>query len=386
MRERVAIIGVGCSEIRSTTPGVSYKELMFEAAVKAYRDAGVDPRRDIDSFVTVAEDFWEGTSIFDEYVPDQLGAVMRPVQTIAGDGLQGLIAASLQVLTGAIDVVAIEAHSKASNLLTLPSVVHFATDPTFARPLEAHPYFIAGLEMNRYLHETGTTKEQCAWVVVKNRRNALDNPFAGYGALLQMEDVLNAEPLFAPLGLIEVAQPADGCLVVVLASEEAAKRLSETPIWIEGFGWSTDSPTLETRDWGGATYARLAAEMAYKMAGIRSPRREIDFAEVDDTFAYKELQHLEAVRLAKRGEAGSMTEEGATERDGVLPVNPSGGSLGVGHLLDASSLHRVVEAVRQLRGEAGRLQLKKAEVALVQSWRGVPTTSGAVVILSNRER
>ncbi|MFN3477397.1 MAG: acetyl-CoA acetyltransferase, partial [Candidatus Methylomirabilales bacterium] len=151
MRERVAIVGVGWSEIRSTTPGVSYKELMFEAAVRAYRDAGVDPREDIDSFVTVAEDFWEGTSIFDEYVPDQLGAVMRPVQTIAGDGLHGLIAASLQILTGAIDVVAVEAHSKASHVLTLPSIVHFATDPIFTRPLNAHPSFIAGLEMNRYL-------------------------------------------------------------------------------------------------------------------------------------------------------------------------------------------------------------------------------------------
>lgn len=386
MRERVAIVGVGCSEICSTTPGVSYKELMFEAATKAYRDAGVDPREDIDSFVTVAEDFWEGTSIFDEYVPDQLGAVMRPVQTIAGDGLHGLIAASLQILTGAIDVVAVEAHSKASNILTYPSILHFATDPIFNRPLGAHPSFIAGLEMNRYLHETGATREQCAWVVVKNRRNALDNPLAAYGALLQIEDVLNAEPLFAPLSRLEMSAQADGAIVVVLASEEVAKRLSRQPIWIEGVGWSNDSPTLETRDWGGATYARLAAEMAYRVAGIRSPSREIHFAEVDDTFAYKELQHLEAVRLVKKGEAGPMTEEGATERDGVLPVNPSGGSLGIGHLLDASGLHRVVEAVWQLRGEAGRLQLKKAEVALVQSWRGVPTTSGAVVILSNRER
>src|SRR4030042_3897287 len=76
--ERVAIVGVGWSGFKPSTPEVSYKELTYEAAVKAYADAGVDPRRDVDSFVTVAEDFLEGTSIFDEYTPDQLGRGLQP--------------------------------------------------------------------------------------------------------------------------------------------------------------------------------------------------------------------------------------------------------------------------------------------------------------------
>ncbi|MFO3796991.1 MAG: acetyl-CoA acetyltransferase, partial [Anaerolineales bacterium] len=83
-------MGVGWSGFRPKTPDLSYKELMYEAAMRAYADAGVDPRRDVDSFVTVAEDFIEGTSIFDEYVPDQLGAALKPVHTITGDGLHGL--------------------------------------------------------------------------------------------------------------------------------------------------------------------------------------------------------------------------------------------------------------------------------------------------------
>ncbi len=77
MNERVAIVGLGWTGFRPTTPDVSYKELMYEAAVRAYADAGVDPRRDVESFVTVAEDFHEGTSIFDEYVPDQIGASLE---------------------------------------------------------------------------------------------------------------------------------------------------------------------------------------------------------------------------------------------------------------------------------------------------------------------
>jgi len=126
-----------------------------------------------------------------------------------------------------------------------------------------------------------------------------------------------------------------------------------------------------------------AAEMAYGMAGIRSPWQELDFAEIDDTFSYKELQHMEALRLCQPGEAGILTEDGATEVGGDLPVNPSGGSLGVGHLLDASGLARVLEVVLQLRGEAGQHQLPDVETALAFGWRGIPTTSGAAVILSN---
>jgi len=107
MPDRVAIVGIGHTQFRATSPGVSYKEIMFEAATKAYADADLDPRRDIDSFVCCSEDFSEGTGIFDEYVPDQIGAALRPVHTISGDGLQGLAAAYMQILTGAFDVVAV---------------------------------------------------------------------------------------------------------------------------------------------------------------------------------------------------------------------------------------------------------------------------------------
>ncbi len=381
MRE-VAIVGVGHSGFRSITPDMSYKELMYEAAAKAYKDAGVDPRRDVESFVTVAEDFNEGTSIFDEYVPDQIGGVLKPVHTIPGDGIHGLIAAYMQVLTGAMDVVMVEAHSKASNVLTLTDVVAYAMDPIYNRPLGANPVFIAGMEMNRYLHHTGTTEEQCAQVVVKNRSNGFLNPSAAYGASLPLDAVLASQPVSYPLKRLEISSHADGAIVMVLASGDVAEQLSYLPIWIRGVGWCNETPSLETRDWEGATYARKAAEMAYRTGGIRNPRLEIDFAEVDDTFAYKELQHMEALGLCRDGEAGLLVEEGATELDGDLPINPSGGSLGVGHLLDASGLARVLEVVLQLRGEAGERQLEDAETGLAFGWRSIPTTSGAAVVLS----
>jgi acetyl-CoA C-acetyltransferase len=237
--------------------------------------------------------------------------------------------------------------------------------------------------MNRYLYDTGTTQEQCAHVVVKNRRNALENPSASFGAELSVDEILSGPPLSWPLGVRETAEHADGAISMVLASEEKARAISEAPIWILGAGWSNDSPGLENRDWSSANYSKNAARMAFRMAGIHHPYQAIDFAEVDDQYAYKELQTLETIGFFQPGEAGLVTEEGLTHRDGEFPVNVSGGSLGMGNLLDANGLARALEIVLQLRGTAGPRQLDGISVGLAHSWRGVPTASGAVLILSN---
>lgn len=383
MSRNVAIVGIGYTGFRPLTPDLSYKELMYEAAVKAYEDAGIEPRRDVDSFVTVAEDFYEGTSIFDEYVPDQLGGLLKPNVTIPGEGIHGLATAFMQIASGIVDLVVVEAHSKASNILTLPYITAYAMDPVLNRPLGENPIFVAGMEMNRYLWATGATREQCAQVVVKNKRNALYNPAAAYGATLDPDDILCSEPVAFPLCQQDISAHADGAIVLVLAAEELAERLPNDPIWIRGIGWCNDAPSLETRAWGRAIYAEEAGKMAYRMAGISNPMEEIDFAEIDDGYSYKELQHLEALGFCQFGEAGFLTAEGVTEPGGYLPVNVSGGSLGCGHLLDASGLRAVAEVVQQLRGEAGAHQLPDVETGLAFGWRGIPTTSGAAVVLSN---
>ncbi len=383
MSRNVAIVGIGYTSFRPLSPEVSYKEMMYEAAVKAYEDAGIDPRRDVDSFVTVAEDFIEGTSIFDEYVPDQLGGLLKPNVTIPGEGIHGLATATMQIASGLFDIVVVEAHSKASNILTLPYITAYAMDPVLNRPLAANPVFIAGLEMTRYLWASGATREQCAAVVAKNKRNALYNPVAAYGENLEPEDVLGSEFVSYPLTKEDISHHADGAIVLVLAAGDVAESLSHLPIWIDGIGWCNDAPSLETRAWGRAIYAEEAGRMAYRMAGIGNPMAEIDFAEIDDTYSYKELQHLEALGFCQFGEAGILAKEGITDVGGYLPVNVSGGSLGCGHLLDASGLRSVVNVVLQLRGSAGPRQLPDVETGLAFGWRGVPTTSGAAVVLSN---
>lgn len=382
MPAKVAIIGVGHTAFRATSPGLSYKELMFEAATRAYEDAGLDARSEIDSFLTCSEDLAEGTSIFDEYVPDQIGGAERPVYTVGGDAIQGLATAYMQIASGIVDVVSVEAHSKASNVVTPGELHAFALDPIFVRPLGFNAHAMAGLEASAYLAATGTTREQCAHVVAKNRRNALANPSAAHAAAIDPQDVLASPPAFAPLTELEVSAPADGALVIVLASEERAKKLKRQPVWLRGIGWSTGSGITAGPDGVSADYARSAAEMAYRMADIRDPSKEIDFAEVDDSYSFKEPQHLEALGLFGPGRAGAATADGATAREGDLPVNVSGGALGVGQLFEASGGQKVAEVVTQLRGEAGPRQIKKANTGLAQSWRGVPTATGAVVVLS----
>ena len=383
MEPRVAVVGIGHAGFAPITAGISYKELMYEAAVRAYDDAGVDPRTDVDSFVCCSEDLLEGTSIFDEYVPDQLGAMQRPVHTVSADGLFGLATGVMLIRSGIANVVAVEAHSKVSDVRSLGSIEAFALDPVFNRPLRIGPLGVAALEMNAFLERTGLTEEHCAMVSAKNRTNALDNPRAAYAAALGIEDVDDSAPVSWPLRQLEVAERADGCVVIVLAAEPRVRDLTEAPAWVLGVGWSSGSPTLESRAWGEADSTTRAAEMAYRQAGLSDPTEEIDLLEVDDTFAFRELESLEALGLGEAADLARLLGEGELGPDGDLPVNVSGGSLGQGNLFEANGLAKVLECVEQLRGEAGERQVDETFVAVAQSIRAVPSTSAAVAVIAN---
>jgi acetyl-CoA C-acetyltransferase len=348
MASRVAVAGVGWSGFSPTTEGISYKELMFEGARAAYEDAGVDPRTEIDSFVCCSEDIEEGTSIFDEYVPDQLGAVQRPVHTVASDGLFGLITGVMLIRSGVARTVAVEAHSKASDLATPGRVERFAMDPVLNRPLGLSATALAGLEMRRWLHVSGHSEAECAEVAARNREHGRTNPRASY------TDVRDPTPVFDPLTREQIAQPIDGCVVIVLANQD---RAPADAVGIDGVGWSQDAPSVESRDWDRAAGAERAGRAAFDRAGVQPS--DVDLAEVDDTFAYKQLQHLEALGL----------DELAADR-----VNAGGGALGEGHLREGNGLARALACIERLRVGDGR-------VGVAQSWRGVPSTSAAVAVM-----
>ncbi len=382
MNRKVAIIGIGYTVPKPKTPEVSYKEMTYLAAQMAYKEARISPQ-EVESFVSVAEDLHEGTSIFDEYTPDQLGAVQKPMHTVSGEGIQGIIAGALQILTGAFDLIVVEGHSKASNIVTPTYVLNYALDPVLNRPLNVNPHYIAGLEMRAYLEDSKTTEEEVAKVVSHNLSRATLNKLAPFGAKVSPKKVLNSEPLFEPIRKLHLPQTSDAAYVLVLASEKIVKKKRVKPVWISGMGFCSDSPTLESRDWTTSVATQIAAEKAYQQAGIENPAGEIDVFEIDDSFGYKQLQHLEALKVCEKGKAKDIFENGNRQKL-HLRVNPSGGTLGAGWMHEATGLHKVLEVVLQLRGKKGRTQVKKAKVGLAQGWRGLPTTTCAVMILKNK--
>ena len=223
----------------------------------------MNPRTDIDSFVCASEDFEEGTSIFDEYLPDQLGAVQRPVQTVASDGLFALATGVMLIRSEIASVVAVEAHSKASNVVSHGRVARFAMDPVLNRPLGVPALAVAGLEMQRYLHVCGPHR----------RRLRRASPTAT--GLTRPRTVAHPTPrrrrtpairCSSPLTVGQTADSVDGCVVIVLAAEDRAPATSA--VFVDGVGWNQDAPSLESRDWDRAAATARAAEQAYARAGV----------------------------------------------------------------------------------------------------------------------
>lgn len=365
----VVVMGVGVCGTFPASGGLSYRELIHRAATMAYQDAGVEPEQ-IDGAVSVEEDLVSGYSISDEYVPDQLGMVRKPVYTICGDFLHGISSAVMQIQTGRFKRVVVEGYCKASNILTKDELLRFAYDPIFNR-MGVSPHYLAGIEMKHLLTNSEYSLGDVASVAARFRTNGLLNPLAPYGAKLDAGDVAGARPVATPVTELMIARPADAAFVVVLGDEDVALETTRDPVYISGTGWGSGTSVLERRDHCESVGTALAAKMAYAEAGIDVPSEEVDVFYVSDLYAHRTLMHLHALDLPLS----------------VLPrLNPDGGSQAMGDLIESNGGARFFDAVRQLRGEAGMHQIEGADRALVQGWRGLPTDSCAVVILDSHRR
>lgn len=377
------MVGVGWYGFKPVVPELSFREMMFEAAVRAYEDAGVDPRRDVDAFISCQEDFWEGVAISNEFAPEPIGGALRPTITITGDGLQCVGQAYMMVKSGVFKVVVVEAHAKPSSIVTLQEVYEFSLDPVIRTLKIPNPLFQAGLDAAAYMRRSGASREHLAMVAVKSKTRGLLNPRASHSAKVTLDEVLNSKPVVYPLTRYEIAGFTDVAINVVLASEDVARRFGDKHVWIDGVWWATEVGTgaIEWHEWGRMPSMRMAALGAYKLAGIEDPLRQTDFAEVEDRFSYMELLALEELGLGGDG-VHRLLEQGYYNPGGGYPVNPSGGSLSIGVTLEATGLSRLLEAILQLRGEAGGVQLKDVRRAIVASWRGPPTYTSAVAVVS----
>ncbi len=381
MASRVAIVSMGWYGFKSSVDELSFREMMFEAATRAYETVGLDPRRDVDAFVSCQEDYWEGIAITDEFAPEPVGGVLRPTLTVAGDMLQGVAQAYMMIKTGYFDVVVVESHAKPSDITTMHGIFEMALDPLYLRPLNPpNMHFLAGLDAAAFLQRSRLGREHLAMVVAKNKRAGLSNSRASHAAPLSPDDVLSMEPVVDPLTRLDIAPFSDAAVVAVLASEEAARRFTDTPVWIEGISWITEAGTgaLAWHTIGAMPGLRVAAKRALAMAGVSRIDTDTSFAEVDDRYSYVELLALEELGLGSPDEVARMLEDGDLDPGGYYPVNPSGGSLAAGVALEATAGFRLLEVYERLLAggyEEGR------ERGVVASWRGPPTRTFSVAVL-----
>ncbi len=374
-QQRVGIIGVGYEGFRPVVSDLSTRELMFEAASKAYKDASIDPRRDVGSFVCCTEDLWEGWSISDEMMPDQIAAAGRPLCTVPADAVTGLGTATMHLLSGIADLVVLEAHSKVADVLDKNAVEALGQEPSLVRPLGMDSDALAGLEMDAFLRARGLGMREVDRIIIDEKEEAMGNPRASFSGSFSESDIAASKVLSSPLRKADKADFAEAGIVLVLASESWVRKNKRDPVFLDGVAWCSSLPWYDGGDVSLAGYARNSFNDAAERAGVKPLVESLDILELDDTYSYKLLQHLHS--MAKP----SAEEERVLSGDGPA-LNPSGGALGIGNLLEASALHRLLECVLQLRGEAGGIQVKGARSALVQSWRGVPTATGGVAMLS----
>jgi acetyl-CoA C-acetyltransferase len=388
MGRRVAVVGAGMTRFvrRAQETG---KELAWEAARAALGSCELSLDAVDAVCLTSAPDAFDGVHMKGEYLSDGAGAWGKPmIRTYVGGG-SGVFAgiqAWYTVASGMADVALVVAEEKMSSAQPHPQGAFLTIfDNVLERPLGPNLLWIFALEMNRYMTVYGLDKRDIATVAVKNKRNAADHPSALLGgADITVEDVLASETLAWPVQRLDVSPVSDGAVALIVAAEGVAEKITDAPVWIEGVGWNLDTAYWTNRDLVFPEYVANAARMAYDMAGVTEPRKQIHLAEPYDPFDYKELHHLEGLLLFDKGSAPEAARDGVLDRDGDLPSCPSGGLLGVGNPIAAAGLMKLAELFWQLRGEAGARQVPGTpERGVAQAW-GDLMQVGTVVVMGVR--
>ena len=383
--KEVAVIGAGMTLFRRHLQETG-KELYYLATKMAMEDSGIQAD-DIDMVVMgSAPDAFDGVHMKGENLIDGCGAKNKPYVRVfngGGTGVFAPIAGWWHVASGVADICLVVAEEKMGNCYPHPQTAfRHIWDPVLDRPLTPNLVWLFAMEMNRYMTVHGIKKEDIARVAVKNKRNAVGHPCAQLAdPNITVDDVLNSEMMAWPVQRLDISPPSDGAAALIFCNKDIVHKFTDDPIYVAGTGWSIDSTMWTNRDLYFPRYVAQAAKMAYKKAGIINPPKEIDFAEPYDPFDYKELHHMEGLLLCKKGEAPILTREGVTQRDGDMPICPSGGLLGVGNPIAATMGQKVCELYWQLAGKAGKRQIPgDPRVGVGQAWGDIMQMATVMVL------
>ncbi len=364
MRE-VTIIGVGIHRF-GRFADEPYTKLGLDATRMALKDAGLEWKNIQAAYVSCM--YLPATS--GVRTLSQLGRTGIPitdVESACASGGSALRLACLEVASGACDYALALGIEKMPRGFMDPTQLY--EDWQIKMGLSQNPMYWA-LTARRHMAEYGTTVEQMGKIAVKNHKNSVHNPYAMYQKAFSLEEILASRKVNDPITLMMICGPDEGAAAAIICPSKKAYKHHSKPInvasCVHTVGKYSARFMVPDRSLSAkvkpAHVTKETADRAYAAAGL-SPS-DIDVAEVQDTDAFCELETYEHLGFCKPGEGGRFIDEGVTEVGGRIPVNTSGGLISKGEPVGASHLGQVFQIVRQLRGDAGELQVDKARIGL----------------------
>lgn len=374
MTTRAAIVGIGESKV-GKVPDRSALQLQSDAALAALADAGLQ-MSDIDGLLTtpVRVEHWNMPC---GVVAHHLGirpSYLATVDLAGASGAAMIHQAALAIASGQCSAVLCVA---GQNLLSHGS--RATAVKSMAEGGSAHPQFevpygplvpsLYALVAQRHMHEYGTTAEQLAQVAVTIRRHASLNPNAHKREPITVDDVLKSRMITSPLHILDCAIVSDGAAAAIVTGAARARDLRRAPVHLLGQGYGLRHSHIGEHVDLTTTGAVDSGRAAFRSAGLTPA--DVDVAQIYDCFTITVLVELEDLGFCKKGEGGSFVEGGRIALGGALPITTHGGLLSGGHPGLGGGFFHVIEAVRQLRGDAGARQVADAEVALVHGNGGI---------------
>lgn len=372
----VAIIGIGETKFGELWDK-SFREIGIEAGLLAIQDAKIKGE-DIDALYI--GNMSAGRFIDQEHIApliaDYVGLAGAnvPATRIEGAGASGGLALSqayMAVASEVHDIVVVGGAEKMTDVSELyaQEILASTADQEWESVFGATFAGLHAMIAKRHMHEYGTTKEQLGLVAVKNHKNAVMNPNAQYRRAMSLEVVLKAPMVADPLGVFDCAPLSDGAAALVLCPLDKAKDYTDKSVKIASAGQAGDFMALHDRkDICTMQATSVAAKKALKYAGITPS--DIDLAEVHDNFTISEILAIEDLGFCKKGEGGPATQEGKTQLNSEISINPSGGLKARGQPVGATGVAQAVEVVRHLRNDAGERQVKDARYGLTHNVGG----------------
>jgi len=352
--------------------------MIFEAVRGAVDMAGLK-KKDISTVISATNDYYDGRTISNALTVEPGGAYLADESKVEMDGAHAVLYGLMRILSGNHKLAVVWGGSMAS-CFPYHSARLYETDPTWERPIAfVNDVTSAGFQMRAYMEKYNVSAEDIAKVAVKNRKNAAKNALSlteAQNPNSSVQDILNSGIYADPVTELMVAQPCDGVAALLLAPEKQALKITENPVWITGVGYCQETYYLGDRDLSTSKSMELAGKMAFKAAGVKDPKHEIDVAEIFEGHAHEELIFTEALGFTERGQGASLN----SVIGGDLPINPSGGALG-GNPPCATGLIRIIEAAKQIKGEANGHQVKGAKKAIASGQIGMCAQNNIVFVL-----